>query len=287
MPTKSKLHVDFCETDVLVERFYAEGAQRSYVEKQPSGTCWLCEQQRPTVTFKKEAHVLPQSLGNKGWLTHDECDGCNELVGRYESALVASLAPYRLTSSYKRGRPKFKDPKSGSFLLSDHAKNIFVSEPAPSGGLAEVKSESEVLLRVPIDGHRPLSICKALARIALLLIPEIRRSHRHLRKWLLGKLILPEQALVCGELKDGETFDPGIGIHRRAGSDGKDVAVTLTYGGALYWYALPRNLEVVASIFVDRSMIEALPDLSWTVRFHTEESVVAARHATITLITAP
>jgi hypothetical protein len=103
----------------------------------------------------------------------------------------------------------------------------------------------------------------------------------------LGKLILPEQALVCGELKDGETFDPGIRIHRRAGSDGKDLAVALTYGGALYWYALPRNLEVVASIFVDRSMVEALPDFSWTVMLHTEESVVAAGHATVTLVSEP
>lgn len=100
----------------------------------------------------------------------------------------------------------------------------------------------------------------------------------------MGKLVLPEQALVCGEFKAGETFSPGIRIHRRAGSDGKDVAVTLTYGGALYWYALPRNLEDIASIFVDRSMIEQPLDLSWTVSFHTEESVVAAHHATITLV---
>jgi hypothetical protein len=281
MSTKPKLN--FCDTEVLLKKFFAEEAERTYVEKEPSGRCWLCERQRPAVTFKKEAHVLPQGLGNRSWLTRDECDECNELVGRHESALVACLAPYRLTSSHKRGHPKFKDPKSGSFLWSDRERNLFVSESAPTGGLAEISSEGKALLRVPVDGHRPLSICKALTRIALLLIPGTRRTHRHLRKWLLGGLIFPEQALLCGELKGDATFDPCICIYRRAGDDGKDIAVALTYGGALYWYALPRNLEEVTSIFVDRSMIDIVPDLSWALGNYSEESFVPAGCATILL----
>lgn len=280
--------VDYCDTNVVHEHFVSDHAEPSYVEEHASGLCWLCGQQDPVATFRKRAHVLPQSLGNKGWLTRDECDACNQLVGGHESALVAALSPYRVTSQFKRGRPKFKDPKSGSFIMSpDRDGNLFVHEPILWGGLAEKRSEDTIVLRIPVDGHRPGSICKVLARIALLLIPSLRLSHDHLRKWILGQLTLPAQPLACGEARAGETLAPCVRVSERAGSGGTEFAVTLAYGGAVYWYALPREPGPISATYVDRSMIEQLIHFAWGLRMYDEDAFVPAGHATITLVAEP
>src|SRR5262245_39868882 len=38
--------------------------------------CRVCGLSAPRARFSKEAHVIPQALGNRKWLTWEECDEC-------------------------------------------------------------------------------------------------------------------------------------------------------------------------------------------------------------------
>ncbi len=40
--------------------------------------CRFCNEKKPKVTFKKEAHAISEALGNKKLILNEECDDCNE-----------------------------------------------------------------------------------------------------------------------------------------------------------------------------------------------------------------
>ena len=44
-------------------------------------TCRFCGKRSPEVTFEKQAHAIPECLGNKSLFTAYECDACNGFFG--------------------------------------------------------------------------------------------------------------------------------------------------------------------------------------------------------------
>lgn len=93
--------------------------------------CRYCGKKMPDVTFAKVAHTISEGLGNKSIITNDECDSCNENLGRnIEQDLITYLSPLRTFMSIngKHGKSKIKDdsfalyesvPKSLRFDLMD------------------------------------------------------------------------------------------------------------------------------------------------------------------------
>ena len=74
--------------------------------------CRFCRESMPTVKFDKDAHTISEGLGNKSIITNDECDTCNETLGKeIEQDLMTYLSPLRTFSSIagKHGRTKIKD----------------------------------------------------------------------------------------------------------------------------------------------------------------------------------
>lgn len=43
--------------------------------------CRFCGRAKPEVSFRKEAHALPESIGNESLFTYYECDTCNQAFG--------------------------------------------------------------------------------------------------------------------------------------------------------------------------------------------------------------
>lgn len=85
-------------------------AQKLKLTKPTERICRFCYRQHPDTTFKKQAHVLPQLIGNR-YLVHDcECDICNMLFGTYEDSFSKYLGMMR-TADVIRGQngvPTFK-----------------------------------------------------------------------------------------------------------------------------------------------------------------------------------
>jgi hypothetical protein len=44
--------------------------------------CRFCDKRSPEVTFRLDAHAIPESLGNKGLFSAYECDICNQFFGK-------------------------------------------------------------------------------------------------------------------------------------------------------------------------------------------------------------
>lgn len=73
--------------------------------------CRFCNKGSEEVTFKKIAHSISESLGNKKIITNDECDSCNEKFGSgIENDMILYLNLYRNFFSVKgkNGIPKLK-----------------------------------------------------------------------------------------------------------------------------------------------------------------------------------
>lgn len=83
--------------------------------------CRFCGEMMPTVSYEKDAHTISEGLGNKSIITNDECDRCNEDMGReIEQDLMTYLSPMRTFMSLrgKNGLVKIKDD---SFALYEDA----------------------------------------------------------------------------------------------------------------------------------------------------------------------
>lgn len=86
--------------------------------------CRICGEGMPAVSFSKDAHTISEGLGNKSIFTNDECDRCNEDLGReIEQDLMTFLSPMRtfLSIKGKNGLPQIKDD---SFALYEDAPGI-------------------------------------------------------------------------------------------------------------------------------------------------------------------
>jgi len=91
--------------------------------------CRFCGKMMPEVSYKKVAHTISEGLGNKCIITNNECDDCNEALGKeIEQDLITYLSPLRTFMSIngKNGKGKIKDdsfalyedgPKSMKFDL--------------------------------------------------------------------------------------------------------------------------------------------------------------------------
>lgn len=83
--------------------------------------CRFCGKMMPVVSYEKDAHTISEGLGNKSIITNDECDKCNEDLGReIEQDLMTYLSPMRTFMSLrgKKGLVKIKDD---SFALYEDA----------------------------------------------------------------------------------------------------------------------------------------------------------------------
>ena len=66
--------------DVVAQQFLNPD-KRVFLGDKRNRRCRFCGGVRPKVTFKKVAHAVPESLGNKSLFSFYECDDCNRLFG--------------------------------------------------------------------------------------------------------------------------------------------------------------------------------------------------------------
>jgi hypothetical protein len=66
--------------------------EKIFLGDKNSRICRFCGQAKPEVSFRKEAHALPESIGNKSLFTYYECDACNQAAeGRRDAPAAGGL----------------------------------------------------------------------------------------------------------------------------------------------------------------------------------------------------
>lgn len=143
--------------------------------------CHFCQEKFPQVNFSKDAHLIPELLGNRKLVYYNECDTCNGNFAKYENDLACFLG-LDLTLNFVEGKkkksgnrvPKFKNAKLKanperdleneiiSFDRLDLESNIFRIADDNSG--------------IYIDYHKkpfiPINVYKIFIKIALTMLPN-------------------------------------------------------------------------------------------------------------------
>ena len=151
-----------------------------FIEQQKR-ICKFCSKKFPVVTFKKDAHLIPEFLGNRNLIHYSECDTCNELFSQYENDLAnffgLDLIINCVKGKKKKGGgrvPKFKDYN----LTAEYSNNdsIDILE-FTNLNYQNTKFETDIenslfLINYTKKPYTPLFVYKAFIKIALGFMPE-------------------------------------------------------------------------------------------------------------------
>lgn len=173
-----------------------EGSKPTFIGTR--GKCRLCGTDE-LWRFRREAHTVPEALGNKWIYSVDECDDCNNRTSRYESALAASIGAI-LTIGGVRGKKnqtrqtgRSRGPAyirharvGGRRALRAWVKNNDSDIEMTSDEITGVLSAT---LPIANEMFRPLDAHKALLKIGYALLPETELAqYAGLRRSLLDPI---------------------------------------------------------------------------------------------------
>lgn len=74
--------------------------------------CRFCNKKHPEAKFRDDAHIIPESIGNRYLISDFECDDCNKKLGKYDDQLSHFLGVARTLNKTKgkEGIPTYKSP---------------------------------------------------------------------------------------------------------------------------------------------------------------------------------
>lgn len=198
-----------------------------YLGNKESRKCMFCGKAKGEVTFKKDAHVIPASLGNRILFNYNECDDCNEHhFGVHENELANYLMLDRVFIGARKrvGLPKYRPNQKGGnsmeHLPDSNTVSIKLDDLEDRFEIINDDESKNIIFKIndPLP-YRPVDICKSLTHMVWPFLSKDRRDNlKHIPQWLLGEFdILPlyldvafvpgngfsKVILECWESKDG------------------------------------------------------------------------------------
>ncbi|WP_414154282.1 HNH endonuclease [Pseudomonas sp. BNK-43-a] len=173
------------------------------------GPCRYCGKQVPEVKFSKEAHSLPELIGNKLLFSRDECNTCNEYFDKHlENHLANFLGISRTTTRVdgKKGTPKFKS-RSGERV--EMIGNSLVILEVEGSGLTELNDDSGVFtIKTETNPYIPEQVYKCFVKMAMSIMPESElKGYSQCIEWI--RFNKKPAKFDPGALKIYKTFVPG------------------------------------------------------------------------------
>ena len=142
-------------------------------DEQHSG-CRFCRLLPPLVTFRREAHAIPEMLGNHELVSAYECDSCNRLFGKtIELDLGRWTLPSRslLGIGGKKRRHPIAQDRDGSWKVQAGDNTILFEKQEDGSLVVEDPASNSMSINIPRGPYVPVAVLKALVRIGLMLIP--------------------------------------------------------------------------------------------------------------------
>ena len=191
-------------------------------------TCRFCRKSSPKVNFDKDAHTISEGLGNKSIITNDECDTCNERLGKeIEQDLMTYLSPLRTYSSIagKHGKTKIKDD---SFALYEEAPgkiriDLFEKEnPELKHWTFNEDGENFSLSFTHPQKLNPQDVYRAIVKYAIGVMEEVELPHfQDTIDWIKKEKTAVDLPKLCFFLDNNPKDDkkPCITVFFRKNSD--------------------------------------------------------------------
>jgi hypothetical protein len=165
--------IDYYEIEDLI----FEPDRKDKLKPKNERICRFCNKQIPEVTFKKDAHVMPELMGNRNLISDFECDVCNHFFSKYEDELARFMGLSR-TLSFMRGKeglPKFKTPDKNLIVGKDEEsgdpKRIQLVSIGQENNHFEIDKDKKTLTVNSVKHpYTPIKVFKALLKVALSLV---------------------------------------------------------------------------------------------------------------------
>jgi hypothetical protein len=135
--------------------------------------CRFCKRKEPEVKFKKDAHVIPEFMGNKHLLSYFECDNCNDKFSLYKDSFSKFIGASRTISQIpgKSGVPKHKDPKTG-FSLSFDKKGLQIGFMQDSNEVKIIEDTKKLEIITKRQSYIPIYIPKSILKIGFCMLKD-------------------------------------------------------------------------------------------------------------------
>ena len=231
---------------------FPRGMRKTYIDRDAPRGCAICLRKLPEVTFRKDAHVVPELLGNRGLLTMQECDECNDRFGENEETELGKwLAVDRVVArvpTKKRAAPKYKrrkDLDDPSTMVRDETKLILSVSAEDDSIRTSLTDPTTLTLSVRGFPFKGISAVRAVAKSVFLCLPEdLRRQQEHVRKWLVREVTVPSVRIVHVFMPGAFFNTPGIGVwqlDREASVELADVIAMLWFGNTVLFWGSPSS----------------------------------------------
>ncbi len=163
----------------LINTDFATEKSSTKLKEGDKRVCRFCNQSIPKVSFKKEAHTIPEFLGNTGSISDFECDTCNKHFGKLENQLSNFLGPM-VTLSRTRGKKRIPTSPSYDQKIVAKRTSFFNAKDAVEFGSTENSPEkisydetkNQYSVEFTTQPYVPYDVYKSFLKMALGLLPE-------------------------------------------------------------------------------------------------------------------
>ncbi len=246
-------------------------------------TCRFCGKSEDEVSFKKNAHVFPESIGNKILLSNYECDICNQYFGNTienDYSKFFSLYHSIMQIRGKNGIPKcsFKIPCSKrtdkcakncidvNFDFKENRPHIRVCKEVDSQFIK--LTNNSITISKPVDKYCPIGVFKAIVKMAITVMPfEEIQLFSNVIKWILdtehNNFYIDKKLLVRYKIIPGfnVTKYPHYMLFRRKNTVfGKPFMLfNLTYGCLSLFAEIPRDNDKSPNSYFEEVPFPEIP----------------------------
>lgn len=191
----------------LIAAHFLDGAQKVYIGNRQPRRCRYCGKDESQVSFKAEAHAIPEFLGNRLVIANDECDACNTFFSEtIEDSLGKMTLPIRTTLAIrgKNGVPTHQSKDRGFRMEFDpRGPGFNVKDLGASPVLIDDPTNGRMAASFDCQPYVPVRILKCMAKIALAIMPASEIAHfDQVRRWILAQ----DDSDCLQLIKEGQTF---------------------------------------------------------------------------------
>ncbi|HKM70415.1 MAG TPA: DUF2934 domain-containing protein [Stellaceae bacterium] len=138
-------------------------------------TCRFCGKSSPEVTFKMDAHAIPESLGNKSLFSAYECDTCNKLFGEtIENDFGNWSKPLRTFARIrgKKGVPTLAKAGSMGWRIQFDDSRFTIKQYEDDPIFTADEEAKIVTFQLQRDVYTPVAVLKAFVKMGLSVMPD-------------------------------------------------------------------------------------------------------------------
>ncbi len=156
---------------ILESKRFNNNSNIEFLKDLTSKKCRFCGKTYPNVTFKKEAHSIPEFIGNKSLFSLFECDDCNQYFSVFENEFANFMLPLNVlagTKSKKNRIPKYK--QTNQLQITNETDQVLFKNVSHS--IIDSSKIDSIDIKVNTPSFIPEYIYRCLVKIGLTILKE-------------------------------------------------------------------------------------------------------------------